>query len=90
MIISASYRSDIPAFHANWFAAGLEQGNVVVANPYSGVRSVIDLRPEAVEAYVFWTRNPRPFRRALDLVRDQARPAIVQFTILGYPRALDP
>ena len=90
MIISASYRSDIPAFHASWFLACLEQGKAVVANPYSGVPAPIDLRPQAVDAYVFWTRNPRPFRSALDLVRAQARPAILQFTILGYPRDLDP
>ena len=33
MIISASYRSDIPAFHGDWFLAALAAGEVAVANP---------------------------------------------------------
>ncbi|HEY1385329.1 MAG TPA: DUF1848 family protein, partial [Dongiaceae bacterium] len=59
MIISASYRSDIPAFHGDWFLAALAAGEVAVANPYNQRPSLIDLRPEAIDGYVFWTRNAR-------------------------------
>jgi hypothetical protein len=89
MIISASYRSDIPAFHGGWFLAALAAGEVAVANPYSQRPYRVDLRPEAVDGYVFWTRNARPFARALAAVSAQARPFVVQYTILGYPRAID-
>ncbi len=89
MIVSASYRSDIPAFHASWFEAALEAGEATLRNPYSGAPIRVDLSPRAVDGYVFWTRNPRPFAAALGLVRAQNKPAIVQFTILAYPRALD-
>jgi hypothetical protein len=89
VIISASYRSDIPAFHARWFEAALLAGKAEVPNPYSGTTTSIDLRPGAVDGYVFWTRNPRPFAPALDRVTAQAKPAIFQFTILGHPRKLD-
>lgn len=89
MIISASYRSDIPAFHGDWFLAALEAGEVAVANPYSQRPYRVDLRPEAVDGYVFWTRNARPFARALAAVAAQDRPFVVQYTILGYPRAID-
>lgn len=89
MIISASYRSDIPAFHGDWFLAALAAGEVAVANPYSQRPYVVDLRPDAVDGYVFWTRNARPFARALAAVAAQGKPFVVQYTIIGYPRAID-
>jgi hypothetical protein len=89
MIISASYRSDIPAFHGDWFLAALAAGEVAVANPYSQRPYLVDLRSDAVDGYVFWTRNARPFAPALAAVAAQARPFVVQYTVLGYPRAID-
>jgi hypothetical protein len=89
MIISASYRSDIPAFHGDWFLAALAAGEVAVANPYSQRPYLVDLHPEAVDGYVFWTRNARPFAPALAAVAAQGKPFVVQYTILGYPRAID-
>lgn len=89
MIISASYRSDIPAFHADWFLAALSAGEVAVRNPYNRQISVVDLKPEAIDGYVFWTRNARPFARALSAVAAQGKPFIVHYTIIGYPRAID-
>ena len=89
MIISASYRSDIPAFYGDWFLAALAAGEVSVANPYSRRPYRVDLRPEAVDGYVFWTRNARPFLRALAAVAAQERPFVVQYTVLGYPRSID-
>jgi hypothetical protein len=89
MIISASYRSDIPAFHGEWFLAALAAGRVAVANPYNRRASIVDLRPEAVDGYVFWTRNARPFMRALGAVAAQGTPFVVHYTIIGYPRTID-
>jgi hypothetical protein len=89
MIISASYRSDIPAFHGDWFLAALAMGEVAVANPYSQRPYRVDLRPAAVDGYVFWTRNARPFARPLAAVAAQGKPFVVQYTVLGYPRAID-
>ena len=89
MIISASYRSDIPAFEGVWFLAALAAGEVAVANPYSQRPYLVDLRPDAIDGYVFWTRNARPFAPALAAVAAQGKPFVVQYTILGYPRAID-
>ena len=36
MIVSASYRTDIPAFYAGWFLRRLRAGYCRVANPYGG------------------------------------------------------
>ena len=89
MIISASYRSDIPAFHGDWFLAALTAGEVAVMNPYNRRPSMVDLRPAAVDGYVFWTRNARPFARALSAVAAQEKPFVLQYTIIGYPGSLD-
>ncbi|MQX38266.1 DUF1848 domain-containing protein [Roseospira navarrensis] len=89
MIVSASYRTDIPAFHARWFLARLAAGEAWVTNPYGGRPSRVDLAPGAVDGWVFWTRNPLPFRAALEAVAARGDPFVVQMTGLGYPRALD-
>jgi len=89
MIISASYRSDIPAFHADWFRARLNAGFCEVANPYSGKPYRVALRGDDVDGYVFWTRNAAPFSAALDDVAQLMLPFVIQFTVTGYPRALD-
>ena len=61
MIISASRRTDIPAFYAEWMVRRLNEGYCTVANPYNRNQVTrISLTPEDVDAIVFWTRNPRP------------------------------
>ncbi len=85
MIVSASVRTDIPAFYGAWFARRLAVGTCTVANPYNGRQSVLDL--EAAQAFVFWTRNPRPFRPVLATL---TRPFVVQFTLTAQHPALEP
>ena len=88
MIVSASYRTDIPAFYAGWFLRRLRAGSCRVANPYGGGFSEVSLAPSAVDGFVLWTRNLRPLLAELDAVRLVA-PFTVQFTVTGYPRALE-
>lgn len=89
MIVSASYRTDIPAFYADWFARRLEAGWASYRNPYSGRSHRLRLDPEAAEAFVFWTRNLGPFFPVLDQLTAAKRPFVVQFTLTGYPAALE-
>lgn len=89
MIISASYRTDIPAFYAAWFAARLRAGHCAVANPYGGPDYSVSLKPGDIDGLVFWTRNIGPFGDALSWTADHALPFVVQFTITGYPRVLE-
>jgi hypothetical protein len=89
MIISASYRSDIPAFYGAWFLKRLAAGSCRVVNPYGGQVHEIALTPEAVAGFVFWTRNPGPFRAALRELARRGFPFTVQITATGYPRALE-
>ncbi|MSP88792.1 MAG: DUF1848 domain-containing protein [Alphaproteobacteria bacterium] len=89
MIVSASYRTDIPAFYGRWFMNRLSAGSCRVVNPYGGPVSEVDLRPGAVDGFVFWTRNAGPFMAALDEIELRGFPFLVQYTVTGYPRALD-
>lgn len=89
MIISASYKTDIPAWYGEWFMGRLRAGCCAVANPYSNVVSRVALTREAVDGFVFWTRNLGPFLPHLPEVRERGYPFIVHHGLLGYPRALE-
>jgi hypothetical protein len=88
VIVSASYRTDIPAFYASWFMARLEAGEARVRNPYGGADYAVSLRAGEVDGFVFWTRNMAPLLPHLEAVRARA-PFVVQLTVTGYPRALE-
>jgi hypothetical protein len=90
VIVSASFRTDIPAFYAEWFLRRLDEGFALVRNPYSARMYRVDLRPPRVTGFVFWTRNFGPLLERLDRLRAFGRPFTVQFTITNYPRAIEP
>ena len=89
MIVSASCRTDIPAFYSEWFFQRLQAGYCTVRNPYSGQSYRVDLRPSQVDGFVFWTRNFAPMLLRLDELAAFGRPSVVQYTITGYPRAIE-
>jgi hypothetical protein len=89
MIVSASYRTDIPAFYGTWFMNRLAAGYCRVANPYGGPDYRVALTRGAVDGFVFWTKNAGPFLDHLPEIRRRGFPFIVQLTITGYPRALE-
>jgi hypothetical protein len=90
MIISASYKTDIPAFYGRWFRNRLRAGFCKMVNPYNRHQvSEVSLRPEDVAGIVFWTKNVGPFFEALEDVHKLGIPFIVQHTINGYPRVLE-
>lgn len=88
MIVSASYRTDIPALYGDWFLRRLAAGEARVASPYGGPPYIVSLRPGAVDGFVLWTRNIGPLAGRLETVAAIA-PFVVQFTVTGYPRALE-
>jgi len=89
MIVSASYRTDIPAFYADWFRRRLAAGVAQTVNPYNGRAATIDLTPAGCDGFVFWTRNVAPLRDTLKDLAGSGRPFVVQYTVTGYPRALE-
>lgn len=91
MIISASRRTDIPAFYTPWLMNRLRAGFCQVANPFNPAQvTEISLRPEDVEAIVFWTRDPRPLLPRLPEIDARGYRYYFQFTLTGYPACLEP
>lgn len=89
MIISASYKTDIPAFYGEWFMNRLRAGYCKLVNPYGGQVHRVSLTPEDADGIVFWTKNLGPFLGSLGDVRNRGYPFVVQYTINGYPRELE-
>jgi hypothetical protein len=89
MIVSASRRTDIPAFYSEWFYNRLRAGFVLVRNPFNArqVRRV-ELNPAAVDCFVFWSKDPAPFLPILDELTDYAY--YFQFTLNPYGNELEP
>ncbi len=88
MIVSASYRTDIPALYGDWFLSRLAAGDARVANPYGGAPYRVSLRRGDVDGFVLWTRNIGPLAGRLAEIAAVA-PFTVQFTVTSYPRALE-
>ena len=90
MIISASRRTDIPAFYTKWFMNRIRQGSCVVGNPFnSSQRYCVDLAPDAVDAIVFWSKNPAPLIPHLGELDDMGYRYYFQLTICNYPRDIE-
>lgn len=83
MIISASRRTDIPAFYSDWFMERIREGFVLVRNPLNIHQiSKIKLTPDVVDFIVFWTKNPEPLLDKLDELQDYNY--YFQFTLNSY------
>lgn len=61
IVISASRRTDIPAFYMDRFMARISAGSFRVENPYNHKVSTVPATPDAVHAIVFWSKNYGPF-----------------------------
>lgn len=91
MIISASRRTDIPAFYSEWFMQRVRAGYCSVPNPFNVHQVVrVSLTPNDVDVIVFWTRNPIPLFPYLEELDRCGFRYYFQFTLLGYPRLLEP
>lgn len=89
LILSASRRTDIPAFYSDWFYNRIKEGYVCVRNPVN-MRQIsrIELSPEVVDGIVFWTKNPLPMMSKLKDIADY--PYYFQFTLTAYGKDTEP
>ncbi len=89
MIISASRRTDIPAFYSDWFFGRVRERLAEVKNPFNATQlRRVSLAPEDVDCIVFWTKNPAPMLRRLDRLSDYDYYFL--FTLTGYGRDVEP
>ena len=88
MIISASRRTDIPAFYSQWFFNRIKEGYVLVPNPFNPkMISKVSLHPAVIDCIVFWTKNPAPMIDKLDHLQDYKY--YFQFTLNPYGEKLE-
>ena len=91
MIISASRRTDIPAFYADWLMGRIRAGFCRVANPVNPrIVSEVSLRAADVDAIAFWSKNPAPLLPHLPELADRGLRFFFLFTVNDYPPALEP
>jgi hypothetical protein len=89
MIISASRRTDIPAFFSEWFINRINDGSVLVRNPMNPYQvSRIDLSCRVVDCIVFWTKNPAGIIPRLNELKRYNY--YFQFSINAYGNDLEP
>ena len=62
-IISASRRTDIPAFYAKWLMNRIEKGFAQYRNPFNQKLHTVSLKSEDVACFIFWSKNFKPFFR---------------------------
>lgn len=91
MIVSASRRTDIPAFHSEWMMNRLRAGYVLVRNPVSRTTvHRVDLSRENVDCIVFITKDPGPMERHLKEMARMGHTVLFQVTLTPYGRDIEP
>jgi hypothetical protein len=67
------------------------EGYAIYPNPvYPQKKYFIDLTPESVAGFVFWTRNPGPLMKHLSELDERGFAYYFQYTIVNYPKEIDP
>ena len=88
MIISASRRTDIPAFYADWFLNRIGEGFLYVQNPMNRKQiSTIELDRAQVDCIIFWTKDASPMLSRLKELQEYS--FYFQYTITGYGNSLE-
>ncbi len=88
MILSASRRTDIPAFYMDWLLKRLQEGYVLVRNPRNAQQiSRISLLPDVLDGIVFWSKHPAQLMACLPELQRVA--FYVQYTLTPYGQDLE-
>lgn len=92
-IISASRRSDVPHFYADWFRGRRKAGYAEYRTVYGGGPNgyfKASLDPKNVIGYLFWTKFAGPFHNELKDLKAAGVPYVFQYTITGYGQDIHP
>lgn len=89
-IISASRRTDVPAFYSEWFMNRIRAGTARYPNPFSNQVYEVSLHPENVHSIVFWSKHYGPLLAHLDELEERGYRFYFHYTITGAPRTLEP
>lgn len=89
MIIQTGMRTDIPAFYSEWLMNRIQEGFVLVRNPYNPAQvTKYSLSPEVVDLIAFCTKNPALMLPFMDRLTPYGQYWFV--TITSYGRDIEP
>lgn len=89
MIIQTGMRTDIPAFFSEWFLNRIQEGFVLVRNPYNPSQVTrYSLSSEVVDLIVFCSKNPAPMLRHMSALKPYGQYWFV--TITPYGKEIEP
>ncbi|MBI4647326.1 MAG: DUF1848 domain-containing protein [Bacteroidia bacterium] len=84
VIISASRRTDIPAFYADRFVERVKKGYIKLFNPFN--RAPLYVSFVNVRLIVFWSKNPKPLMKYLNLFDENNIYYYFQYTLNDYDK----
>ena len=92
IVISASRRTDIPAFYMKWFMKQIKNGHFEVVNPYNRHVSIVPAAPDKVHTILFWSKNFGPFIKSGfgEKLREMGYNVYFNFTINSREPLLEP
>ena len=92
IVISASRRTDIPAFYMEWFMNSIRKGFFRVVNPYNRKAFYVPAESEKVHTIVFWSKNFGPFIRGAygEALLDLGYNLFFNFTVNSHSPLLEP
>lgn len=88
-IISASRRTDIPAFYYDWLQECLKNEEVEICNPlYKENKTIVDLSPDKIHSIVLWSKNYSNLIKNIGYLKYYN--LYFQYTITGYSKVFEP
>ena len=92
IVISASRRTDIPAFYLDWFMDRLNHGCFELVNPYNRLKTTVPASPDQVHTIVFWSKNFGPFleQNIGEKLQDCGYNLFFNFTVNSTSKWLEP
>jgi hypothetical protein len=88
-VISASRRTDMPAFYYKWLQEMLAKGSVELPNPiFQNKTYIVDLKPENVHSIVLWSKDFKNVLKEPSLLENYN--LYFQYTINNYSKVLEP
>ena len=82
VVVSASRRTDIPAFYADWFFDRIKIGYSVWPCAFNGIKYNIGYID--TKFIVFWSKNPRPLLQHLDYLKERKIGCYIQYSLNDY------
>lgn len=91
-ILSASRRTDIPAFYLDWFMEHIRLGFFDIKNPYTRKTRHLSLSETRIDTIVFWSKNYGSLldQRAGEKLQEKGYHLFFHFTINSESPVLEP